>query len=90
MATEALDQAIVALKAAGAKEVYLFGSEAAGTAQAGSDIDLAVRGLPPERYFRALSQASRALAVPLDLVDLDVPTPFTKYLERKGLLRRVG
>jgi len=85
-----LTQVVSALKAAGAKEVYVFGSAATGTAQEGSDIDLAVRGLPPERYFRALSDASDFLDRPLDLVDLDEPSAFTRHLEREGLLRRVG
>ena len=78
------------LKAAGATEVYLFGSAAAGTARETSDIDLAVRGIPPERFFRAHSDASDALDCPFDLVELDEPSPLTRHLEREGLLRRVG
>ena len=35
------------LKRAGATEVYVFGSSATGDAGPESDIDLAVRGIPP-------------------------------------------
>jgi len=33
-----------------------------------SDIDLVVRGLPPERYFRELSICSAMTSFPLDLI----------------------
>jgi len=78
------------LKAAGAREVYLFGSQAAGTASADSDIDLAVAGLPPAAFYQAVGLISAVLRRPLDLVDLDEPTPFAEYLKRKGKLRRVA
>ena len=47
-----IEKAAVALKEAGAHEVYLFGSQARGNIHEESDIDLAVSGLPPEKYFR--------------------------------------
>ena len=78
------------LKAEGAQEIYLFGSEAAGTAGKGSDVDLAVAGLPPASFYHAVGLLSGVLGRPLDLVDLDEPTPFTEYLKRKGKLRRVA
>ena len=83
-------EAAAALKAAGAREVYLFGSAAKGTAAETSDIDLAVSGLPPERFYRAMARAATVLGRPLDLVDLDEDTPFTRYLRHEGELRRVG
>ena len=87
---ERVQRAAAALKAAGAREVYLFGSAAADKAREGSDIDLAVRGLPPERFFEAMGAAGDILGCPLDLVDLDEPTPFTRYLCEEGELQRVG
>jgi predicted nucleotidyltransferase len=83
-------QASAALIAAGAREVYLFGSSARGVDSAESDIDLAVVGLPPESFFRAVGLARRILRRPVDLVDLDEPNPFTDYLKERGELRRVG
>lgn len=81
--------AAAALKAAGAREVYLFGSAARGEMRAESDVDLAVTGLPPEAFFQALGLAEDALGRPLDLVDLDEVTPFTRYLQEEGELVRV-
>ena len=85
-----IQQAAVALKAAGAQEVYLFGSAARGTLRPDSDIDLAVSGLPPALFFRAMAQAGDTLGRPLDLVDLDETTPFTRYLREEGELQRVS
>ena len=63
-----VDKAASALKAAGAKEVYVFGSASKGKLRHDSDVDLAVSGLPPEVFFRAMAAAHDALGRPLDLV----------------------
>ncbi len=83
-------QAAEALKSVGAKEVYVFGSVANGDFQERSDVDLAVSGLPPEKFFEAMGKAGGILSRPLDLVDLDEETPFTRYLREEGELRRVA
>jgi predicted nucleotidyltransferase len=85
-----VDKAASALKAVGAKEVYVFGSAAHGTLRENSDVDIAVSGLPPEVFFRAMAAAHDALGYPLDLVDLDEDNAFTHYLKSKGELLRVG
>ena len=85
-----IETATAVLKAAGAREVYVFGSAASGTMQPNSDVDLAVSGLPPKVFFRAMSDAEAVLGRPLDLIDLDEDTPFTRYLKSEGELRRVG
>jgi predicted nucleotidyltransferase len=66
-----------ALREAGVAVAWLFGSRAAGTAQAGSDVDIAVhsaRGLPPPGLL-ALSRLARALEPhlpgPADLTDFE-------------------
>jgi len=46
-----IETAVEILRQAGAKEVYLFGSTAQGEERPDSDIDLAVRGLPPEAFY---------------------------------------
>jgi predicted nucleotidyltransferase len=51
-----------------------------------SDVDVAVRGLPPEVYFSAISKASELLGRPVGLVDLDDPTPPVDYLLHSGEL----
>ena len=85
-----IQRAAEILKAEGAKEVYLFGSEAAGTAGKDSDVDFAVAGLPPASFYHVVGLLAGILRRPLDLVDLDESTPFTDYLRRKGKLRRVA
>jgi predicted nucleotidyltransferase len=88
--SQLIAQAVLVLKAAGAREVYLFGSAARGQVREDSDIDLAVSGLPPELFYRAGAAAEDALGRSLDLVDLDEITPFTQYLKEERELQRVG
>ena len=86
----AIERAAAALRAAGATDVFLFGSAATGRMREGSDVDLAVSGLPPERFFQAMGRAGDELDRPLSLIDLDEDTPFTRYLRQEGELQRVG
>ena len=83
-------QAADILKAGGAREVYLFGSAAAGKLRRNSDIDMAVSGLPPRIFFRMMGKAETVLGRPLDLIDLDSPSLFNDYLKKKGKLVRVA
>jgi predicted nucleotidyltransferase len=87
---ENIEQVVAVLRAVGAREVYLFGSAARDEMRLDSDVDFAVVGLPPEKFFYALSRASDVLGRPLDLIDLDESTPFTQYLKEEGELQRVG
>ena len=83
-------QAAAELKAAGAREVYVFGSAAAGDLPADSDLDLAVAGLPPSRFYGLVARLHQLMRRPVDLVDLDSPTPFTRHLREAEDLVRVG
>ncbi len=85
-----IEAAAAILKQAGATEVFAFGSAASGKPRPDSDIDLAVRGLPPERFFTAMSEAAFAVSRALDLIDLDERNAFTEYLETEGELIRVA
>jgi predicted nucleotidyltransferase len=87
---QAIEQAVTILKEAGAEAVYLFGSVVEGPLRPRSDIDLAVTGLPPTKFFQVMGKTLLVLPRPLDLVDLDVDTPFTRYLKQKGKLYRVA
>ena len=87
---ESIERAAAVLKEFGAREVYVFGSAASGVLREGSDIDLAVSGLPPKVFFRAMGQARDALGRELDLIDLDEDNPFTRYLREEGELHRVA
>ena len=78
------------LKAHGAREVYLFGSRARGSAREDSDIDLAVRGLPDSVFYRAIAETMAHSELEVDVVDIDQPGPMMDLLRRKGGLIRVG
>lgn len=85
-----IDRAAAELKAAGAQEVYVFGSAVKGAGDAAADIDLAVSGLPPSLFYRMGARISDLFGRSVDLIDLDVGTPFTRYLRAENELVRVG
>lgn len=66
------------------REVYLFGSTVADWHNA-SDIDLAVRGIRPEHFFRFYGKLLRYLSKPVDLVNLAHNTKFTKLIEEDAV-----
>jgi predicted nucleotidyltransferase len=86
----AIQAAAELLRDMGATEVFLFGSASRDGLSRDSDVDMAVTGLPASFYFSAVSKASDVLGRPLDLVDLDDPTPLVHYLRRSGELVRVA
>jgi predicted nucleotidyltransferase len=91
--SELVERVVAALKAEGASAVYVFGSFAEGRAGADSDVDVAVSGVPASRFFAAAGAALAAVGGSgrmIDVIDLDSPTPFTRYLRDSGSLRRVG
>jgi uncharacterized protein len=72
------------------RRVRLFGSRAKGTARPGSDVDLAVEGIPDLLTRARLMEALDDLpfAFRCDLVDLDRPlhAPLREHIERVGLV----
>ena len=86
-----LAPAVAELKAAGATGVYVFGSVASeGSLRPGGDVDLAVTGVPPGRFYRALGRVMRIMSCDVDLVDLDRSTPFARLLRERNDLVRIG
>ena len=73
----------------GVSKVYLFGSLSKPEGfHDGSDIDLAVAGLPPRLYFKALADLWRQLppAMKLDLVPFEDADPeLRKRLLKEGV-----
>ena len=88
--SDALAAATSLLLRLGATEVFVFGSATKGALRPGSDIDIAVRGLPSSVYFSAISRATDLLGRQVDLVDLDDSTPTVRYLLGSGELIRVA
>lgn len=85
-----IQKAVDILLRNGAREVYLFGSRARGDAAPGSDFDLAVRGMPPEHFYRAVGETCLAVSIPVDIVDLDESSPALDYLREHGEFLRVA
>jgi len=73
----------------GVTEVWLFGSLAQGRFRPGSDIDLAARGLPPQKFFRILSEINAEQEFDVDLIDLDAcPSWLSEAAQQGRLLAR--
>lgn len=85
-----VERAVEISKAEGCREVYVFGSVAVGDMGSRSDLDIAVRGCPPERFYRLLGRLMDELSLPVDLIDLDVETRVAEFLEEEGELIHVG
>ena len=85
-----IEEAKKILKEEGCASVYLFGSLVTGTANEGSDIDIGISGLPPEKFFKVFSKLDRALTSKVDLVDFDERKDFFKLLNRLGEVVEVG
>lgn len=85
-----IQRAAAELKTAGAREIYIFGSAAKGMGDVASDLDLAVCGLPPSVFYRMGARVSDLIGRSVDLIDLDINTPFTRYLRTENELVRVG
>ena len=85
-----IDRSCDILRSFGAREVYLFGSLSKGSWNNHSDLDLAVRGLQPAVYFKALGELLANSAHAVDLIDLEDGSPFSKRLINKAELVKVA
>jgi len=85
-----VSRAVEICRAEGCREVYVFGSVAAGRHRPGSDLDIGVRGCPPERFYRLLGRLMDELTHSVDLVDLDLEVRVAEFLEQEGQLVHVG
>ena len=71
----------------GARRVFLFGSFARGESGEGSDIDLAVEGLPESEFFNAYGELLYTLSREVDLLDLSgAKNGLRERVKRKGVL----
>jgi predicted nucleotidyltransferase len=87
---EDIKKATDLLKNEGCKTVYLFGSMVTGKVHQNSDIDIGIKGLPAEKFFKAYSRLYMNLDNEVDLVDFDYDDQFFSLLERLGEIVEIG
>jgi len=79
-----ISKAVEILKESGCSEIYLFGLLISGKSRSGSDIDLAIRGCKPEKYYQLLGKLMMELDHPVDLINLDREDDVTNNLTQEG------
>ena len=87
---ENIQEAYNLLKNEGCKNVYLFGSMITGRIYDHSDIDIGIKGLPPERFFRVYSKLLFNFDIEFDLVDFDFSRDFFTLLESLDEVVEIG
>ena len=87
---EDIDKAKFFLKNEGCKSVFLFGSLVTGIIHDKSDIDIGIKGLPPENFFKAYSKLYMNLNNEFHLVDFDYESEFYSLLSKHGEVVEVG
>jgi predicted nucleotidyltransferase len=85
-----IEKATNLLKSEGCKTIYLFGSMVTGKIHQNSDIDIGIKGLPAEYFFKVYSKLYMDLDNKVDLVDFDYDKQFFSLLERIGEIVEVG
>ena len=65
-----------------AKRVLLFGSSLGGD---GNDIDLAVEGVVPGKFYDYYGELMFSLTKPVDLIDLSGTSKFVEMIRREGV-----
>ncbi len=68
---EDIKKAVKILKENGATEIYIFGSIVNGNFNKNSDIDIAIRGIKQENFYKIASMLMFEIEKEIDLVDLD-------------------
>ena len=66
-----------------ARRVLLFGSSLSAD---GNDIDLAVEGVAPEKFFDFYGELMFSLTKPVDLIDLGSVSKFVDMVRQEGVL----
>ncbi len=69
----------------GVATVWLFGSNA-DRRKRGRDLDLAVEGVAPARFFQFLGDLMLSLSKPVDVVALEKRSKLTALIRREGIL----
>jgi len=85
-----IDIATSFLKNEGCQSIYLFGSLVTGKIHQNSDIDIGIKGLPPEKFIRVYAKLDNNLSNTVDLVDFDENDKFYNLLNSLGEIVEIG
>jgi predicted nucleotidyltransferase len=85
-----IDIATNFLKNEGCQSIYLFGSLITGKIHQNSDIDIGIKGLPPEKFIRVYAKLDKNLSNNLDLVDFDENEEFYNLLNSLKEIVEIG
>ncbi|MGB2841703.1 MAG: nucleotidyltransferase domain-containing protein [Halobacteriota archaeon] len=50
-----------------------------------NDIDIGIKGIEPELFFRFYGELLLEITMPIDIVNLDKDNPFNKLIEKEGM-----
>ena len=65
------------------REIILFGS--CVDSETANDIDIGIKGIQPELFFKFYGELLSVLSKPVDVVDLDEKNSFNNLVERDGV-----
>lgn len=85
-----VEKAISYLKEVGCSEIYIFGSAVTGKANSTSDLDIAVRGIPANKFFQVYGELMFLLEHQIDLIDLQLQEKFGNILLQSDEILRVA
>jgi len=85
-----IDIATSFLKNEGCQSIYLFGSLVTGKVHQNSDIDIGIKGLPPEKFIRVYAKLGNSVSNTVDLVDFDENDKFYNLLNSLGEIVEIG
>ncbi|HLG29421.1 MAG TPA: nucleotidyltransferase domain-containing protein [Candidatus Brocadiales bacterium] len=78
-----IEKSVAIAKAYGVKRLILFGS-ALEEPERARDIDLACDGIDGWKLFEFGGRLEEELHLPVDIVPLNPPTRFSRYIEARG------
>jgi predicted nucleotidyltransferase len=85
-----IDIATNFLKNEGCQSIYLFGSLVTGKIHKNSDIDIGIKGLPPEKFIRVYAKLGNNVSNTVDLVDFDENEKFYNLLNSLREIVEIG
>ena len=85
-----VENAAKLLKDEGCEAIFLFGSLVTGKIHDNSDIDIGIKGLSPQKFFRVYANLDKEIKNKIDLVDFDVNEEFYLLLNSINEVVKIG